>query len=616
MSTRRVFGDRTNQEAPSATSAPDKASDRRKLLAEWKAKSASEKAARASGNSENPPSSSTNSRTLSRTTPTNNSNNNCNVNEDLPSSSSTLLGASKRGRGLLGLSGGVRRNAPGAAGDDSKRQKTSTNNTSSSSNSSSADDAARSERFRSMAAKAKSFNGTGSNTSTHTKNSTNTNTNANANTASKPIRQSTPKKSNNSNNDNGNDMDIDTHRSDLSNSGTSATTATIEQINSQFNANQPPTPPKKSKISFCSKTPEVLGPNSKSLLKQTSFGGDNTSTTATTTTEPTNSNEFTTSNISALSDSNNSTNYNNNNNNNEDDSLLLCTEEEVDTTGDVSSKVIGLKSRLAAMLKKITLLEEEKMALSMAKAPLEARFRQREDQFKRETDALKKEIGNLKQSIKEADEKFRNMALQKEQVSERSELCYQFIFISINYLHPTSYHPTPPHPTPPHPPTQADEENTKLTLENRKIGGVVGKEERQTTESSGWARQLQNDRDVADLKDKLKNAQDEINGLKLDKVSLETDVKATSMELDSMNKRYESLKGQSDDIESAKNAAREAEIRLEVLTQEHIATAAQLNATSSDLAATKSSSEASMKESETAWKEQVSGAAHTKVINK
>ena len=102
----------------------------------------------------------------------------------------------------------------------------------------------------------------------------------------------------------------------------------------------------------------------------------------------------------------------------------------------------------------------------------------------------------------------------------------------------------------------------------------------------------------------------------MDKVSLETDVKATSMELDSMNKRYESLKGQSDDIESAKNAAREAEIRLEVLTQEHIATAAQLNATSSDLAATKSSSEASMKESETAWKEQVSGAAHTKVINK
>lgn len=74
---------------------------------------------------------------------------------------------------------------------------------------------------------------------------------------------------------------------------------------------------------------------------------------------------------------------------------------------------------------------------------------------------------SLKQQITMADEKFRHLQLQKD---------------------------------------KADEENTKLTLENRKMGGAVGKEERENKEnqsSDGWARQLQNDRDVADLKEKV-----------------------------------------------------------------------------------------------------------------
>lgn len=44
----------------------------------------------------------------------------------------------------------------------------------------------------------------------------------------------------------------------------------------------------------------------------------------------------------------------------------------------------GLKSRLKAMQKKLASLEQEKVQLSMAKAPLEARLRQNEDVWNKE----------------------------------------------------------------------------------------------------------------------------------------------------------------------------------------------------------------------------------------
>jgi len=66
--------------------------------------------------------------------------------------------------------------------------------------------------------------------------------------------------------------------------------------------------------------------------------------------------------------------------------------------------------------------------------------------------------------------------------------------------------------------------------------------------------------------------------------------------LNALGKELEEQRGKSDEIEEALTKASEAEIRLEVLTREHVATSAQLNAISQDFAATKSSSEAAMEQ--------------------
>jgi hypothetical protein len=75
------------------------------------------------------------------------------------------------------------------------------------------------------------------------------------------------------------------------------------------------------------------------------------------------------------------------------------------------------------------------------------------------------------------------------------------------------------------------------------------------------------------------------------------------MELKTVQARYEELQAQSASVEEALTKASEAEIRLEVLTREHVATSAQLNAVSSDLAATRTTSEAALTEAEGRWKE-------------
>ena len=140
-----------------------------------------------------------------------------------------------------------------------------------------------------------------------------------------------------------------------------------------------------------------------------------------------------------------------------------------------------------------------------------------------------------------------------------------------------------------------------MTLENRRSNSSVNKEA--VAEKSAWSMQLALDKEVEELKERLDAAKEEIQGLKLDKISLESDCHASSMELDSLNKKFKEIEGQRGNIDDAINQKEEAEIRLEVLTREHIATSAQLNAVSMDLASTKSKAEAGMKEAEENWQE-------------
>jgi kinesin family member C1 len=208
----------------------------------------------------------------------------------------------------------------------------------------------------------------------------------------------------------------------------------------------------------------------------------------------------------------------------------------------------GLRSTILEQQQRIDRLEKEKMQLSMSMAPMEARFRQKEDTWIKEQSRYVQEIDELRQASLEADERYRDLVMKCDSL---------------------------------------EEECTKLKFAIRKAESSV-----KTNDNSNWSRHLQNDRDVTELKEKLNAAEEEIKSLRLEKVSVEKEVNATKIELDSVLRSFDELQAEYEELAASKSSSKEAEIKLEVLTQEHIATAAQLNAVCSELAATKARNEA------------------------
>ena len=223
----------------------------------------------------------------------------------------------------------------------------------------------------------------------------------------------------------------------------------------------------------------------------------------------------------------------------------------------------GLRSRVLEMQQRVEQLEREKMVLSMAKAPLEARFRQKEDAWSKEQNRLLQEIDSLMQASREADERYRDLEVKYDAVTE---------------------------------------EIKQLRLSARKAAFSANTNQGDT---SIWSRQLQNDREVDELKDKLRHAEEEIKALRLEKVSVEKEVNATKMELESIIRSYDELQTEYDELAASSSDNREAEIKLEVLSTEHIATSAQLNAVCADLAATKARAEATLEAKEEEHKKEV-----------
>ena len=222
-------------------------------------------------------------------------------------------------------------------------------------------------------------------------------------------------------------------------------------------------------------------------------------------------------------------------------------DEEFDTVEGA-----GLRSRIIEQQQRIDRLEKEKMDLSMSMAPMEARYQQKEDAWNKEQKRLIQEIDSLQQASRETDGKYRDSKFKIDAM---------------------------------------EEEIKKLRFEQRKAASSL---KVQSADNSVWSRQLQNDQDVADLKEKLRSADDEISMLKVEKVSIEKEGNGYKIELARLERSYDDLQAEYEELEASKSQNSEAEIKLEVLTTEHIATAAQLNAVCSDLAATKARAEASM----------------------
>jgi len=244
---------------------------------------------------------------------------------------------------------------------------------------------------------------------------------------------------------------------------------------------------------------------------------------------------------------------------------------KLETIGSVEGA--GLASQMERMKQRVEQLEKEKMELSMSKAPLEARFRQKEDLWQKDRSSLMDQIETAKASLREADEKYCDLKAQYETATEEV----------IHLRH----------------------EVRKASSSTRIAAGGSGSVAAASNSNSLWGRQLQNDRDLAEVKEKLRAAEEEISGIRLAKVSLEKELHATRIELRCLERNYDELKVEYDDIAAHTSENNEAEIKLEVLTEEHIATTAALNAVYADLDATKARADASMKEKEESHKKEI-----------
>ena len=223
----------------------------------------------------------------------------------------------------------------------------------------------------------------------------------------------------------------------------------------------------------------------------------------------------------------------------------------------------GQRSRLVLMEKRVQELEKEKMKLSMDKAPLEARLRQKEDELYKLRVKFDEEISELRSSAYGDSEKFKSLENQKEELQE---------------------------------------ENRRLRLEIRKQ--TLGSAEGQSAATDDWSRRVQNDRILQEYKEKLKNAEEEIKSLRLEKVSIESEIDATNMELSALTRAFEEMEEEYNMLRADKEANGEAEIQLEELTKEHTAMLAQLNATAGELASLQTQSKFDMEQKEREWQEE------------
>ncbi len=237
-------------------------------------------------------------------------------------------------------------------------------------------------------------------------------------------------------------------------------------------------------------------------------------------------------------------------------------DQSVENDGEMNEP--GLRSRVVLMEKRIHQLENEKMTLSMSKAPLEARLRQKEDQWSKEQAKYEQEISSLMNSSKDTNDRLKGIEMEFEALQE---------------------------------------ENRKLKFEARRQNYIDATE--QSGSNDAWSRQIQNDRDVAEYREKLHAAEEEIKALRLEKVSIESEVNATNMELSALVREFDDLQEEYEDLIAKKEANAEAEIQLEELKKEHTATTALLNATSGELASLKSQSKFDMKMKEKEWQEEI-----------
>lgn len=246
----------------------------------------------------------------------------------------------------------------------------------------------------------------------------------------------------------------------------------------------------------------------------------------------------------------------------------ILSQQSVDLSQASETETVESVARVTEMQKRVDELMKEKMGITMAMAPLEARFRQKEDSWLKEQSRLHQEIDALKLESRKADEKYRDL-----------ELLFE----------------------------AKEEENRNLRMQLRKESSTLYTNNLPTSNGTGiWPRQMQNDRDVMELRTKIQNMEEEMAATRLTKVSIEKELHATKIELDAVIRSHEELQDEYDELCKARSDTDEAKMQLEHLKTEHMATAAQLNAVYSDFAGTKAALNALILSKENEHKQEVS----------
>mmetsp|Transcript_6335 Transcript_6335/g.9591 ORF Transcript_6335/g.9591 Transcript_6335/m.9591 type:complete len:1035 (+) Transcript_6335:108-3212(+) len=246
-------------------------------------------------------------------------------------------------------------------------------------------------------------------------------------------------------------------------------------------------------------------------------------------------------------------------------------QESVESTTSSTVDGMVMQSRITAMQRRIENLEREKMDLAMSKAPLEARIRQKEDAWVKERERLLSEINNFQDLARETDERYRELEMQNEAL---------------------------------------EEETMKLRLEARAANvdgggsasgmGVEGSSSSGGTDS--WSERVKSNNEIKELRKEVKSKDDEIRALRIEKMSLESEVFAYQKDIETSNRDYENLEKDFKELEGSQSQNSEAQIQLEVLTTEHTAMTAQLNATCADLEEIKTRAKADIDAKEEQWK--------------
>jgi len=233
------------------------------------------------------------------------------------------------------------------------------------------------------------------------------------------------------------------------------------------------------------------------------------------------------------------------------------------TTATNNVDGMAMQSRITAMQRRIENLEREKMDLAMSKAPLEARIRQKEDAWVKERERLLREINNFQDLARETDERYRELEMKNEAL---------------------------------------EEETMKLRLEARAAnvdggGGVGG-----GGSTDSWSERVKSNNEIKELRKEVKSKDDEIRALRIEKMSLESEVFAYQKDIETCHRDYENLEKDFRELEGSQSQNSEAQIQLEVLTTEHTAMTAQLNATCADLEEIKTRAKADLDAKEQQWK--------------